>query len=127
MARPVARARYMYPLGPPSGFTVLPQVGPPRPAVMPEVGPPEVPVMARGGADVSVTIYNQLQLVTTSYVYVHALLDMPPHTGYIAGTRCFVTYTRRDARTSNRLGRTKLVEARFCNSVSYMQVTIGVT
>ena len=52
----VARARY--PLGLRSGFTVLPEVGPPRPAVMPEVGPPEVPVMARGGADVSVTIYN---------------------------------------------------------------------
>ena len=52
----VARARY--PLGLRSGFTVLPEVGPPRPAVMPEVGPPEVPVMARGGADVSVTSYN---------------------------------------------------------------------
>ena len=52
----VARARY--PLGPRWGITVLPEVGPPRPAVMPEVGPPEVPVMARGGADVSVTSYN---------------------------------------------------------------------
>ena len=53
----VARARY--PLGPHPGITVMPEVGPPRPAVMPEVGLPEVPVMARGGADVSVTTsYN---------------------------------------------------------------------
>ena len=43
----VARARY--PLGPRWGFTVLPQVGPPRPAVMPEVGLPEVPVMPEVG------------------------------------------------------------------------------
>ena len=60
-------ARAPPPLGLTSGITAQPQVGPPRPAVMPEVGPPEVPVMARGGADVSVTSYNWLQLVTTSY------------------------------------------------------------
>ena len=71
----VARARY--PLGLTSGITVLPEVGPSRPAVMPEVGPPEVRVMARGGEDVSVTSYKvrnklQVQLASSMYIRVHA-------------------------------------------------------
>ena len=76
----VARARY--PLGPRWGITVMPQVGRPRPAVMPEVGPPEVPVMARGGADVSVTSYNKLQQVTTSYNSLLALVVMYTHSAW---------------------------------------------
>ena len=39
----------------------------------------------------------------------------------------FVTYTRRDARTSNRPGRTKLAEAVSVTCKLYLQVTIGVT